>query len=227
MNLNTLTVTELRNLLRQNGIRGYSRLNRSEMLALLSQSPPPATTILSKSETELMNLPTDVLIDILVDVDLYWLAKFCRSSPRINSLCNNPRIWTLKYEKDFKEPFPSDTKLDPKIVYQTKKREFKTMFIRMFKWGLMFDITISIHWTIQQLIDEVKRICLTNEEMTRSQGQIIDFSAMLLMLTGRDSVIIVYPFSQPKIIYPHANLLTLGTKLDSIWNDFYQISLEY
>lgn len=238
MNPNILTVNELRNLLRQNGVRGYSRLNRSEIISLLQQhssinteslTPQQSSmsNTLSPSDIDLIDLPTDVLIDLLAELDLYWLDKFCRSSSRINSLCNHPRLWKLRYEKDFKEPFPADSQLEAKEVYLTKKRTFKKMFIRMFKWGLIFDITVSLDWTIRQLIDEVKIICLENREMRSSTGDIIDFREMVLMLQGKENITIGDPFTNPVILYPYRDQLTLDDKLDSIWNGFFQISLKY
>lgn len=102
---NYLTVVELKNLARQNGLSGYSRLNRTDLISLLQQLPVslsnPKISQRALSETSLALLPRDMQLELLIQVDLPELQNICISNKQFRQLCQEEQFWELKVRKDF------------------------------------------------------------------------------------------------------------------------------
>lgn len=49
----------------------------------------------------LIDLPIDVLIEILSKLTNSEIAKFCQTNPHLNAICKDNRLWTCKFIKDF------------------------------------------------------------------------------------------------------------------------------
>lgn len=49
----------------------------------------------------IIDLPIDVLIEILSKLPNAEIAQFCQTNPYLNSICQNNRLWTQKFLNDF------------------------------------------------------------------------------------------------------------------------------
>ena len=82
-------------------------------------------------ETNLLHVPKDVLIMMMLDLDLPDVLKMCRSNKRFNEiLCQNPLFWRKKLEKEYPKLDISNVK-DYKGLYSYLKRKIK----KGNKWG--------------------------------------------------------------------------------------------
>ena len=60
--------------------------------------PPPPTPI----RRNIVNLPSEILFDILLNTETTDLAKLCPMHPIINNICNDGYFWQLKLLQDYK-----------------------------------------------------------------------------------------------------------------------------
>ena len=52
-------------------------------------------------ESNISNLPKDLLFLLALDMNLPDILRFCSSSSRINkTVCNNPTFWQQKLQRD-------------------------------------------------------------------------------------------------------------------------------
>lgn len=82
-------------------------------------------------ETNLLHIPKDVLIMMMLDLDLPDVLKMCRSNKRFNEiLCQNPLFWRKRLEKEYPKLDISNVK-DYKGLYSYLKRKIR----KGEKWG--------------------------------------------------------------------------------------------
>lgn len=96
-----LTVSKLKNLARQHRLSGYSRLNRNDLISLLSNFIPP------KVEQSLESLPRDMQLEILSRMDLPELQKTCTSNKYFSQLCSQEQLWQQVIQRKYPDrPLP-------------------------------------------------------------------------------------------------------------------------
>lgn len=70
----------------------------------------------------LVELPRDVLVQMLSTLDLESLGKICQSSSQLNQLCDDDILWVVKYQNEFNETFPPNYERFAKNLYLVKIR---------------------------------------------------------------------------------------------------------
>lgn len=79
-----------------------------------------------------MEIPTDVLNEILLNSTPETINKICQTHPRLNQLCNNENFWQQKLAKDY----PS---VDNKPVqYATWKQLYRDLYLHKIKYIPIF-----------------------------------------------------------------------------------------
>ena len=53
------------------------------------------------NSSTILNLPIDLLIEILSKLPISEIAQFCQTNPHLNAICQNNRLWTSKFLNDF------------------------------------------------------------------------------------------------------------------------------
>ena len=87
MNFNNLTIPELKNFARTRGIGGLSRLRKNELVVLLQQFGQQPT------QQTINNLPSDMQVELLANMDLNELRKLCTSNKQLRQLCQSELLW--------------------------------------------------------------------------------------------------------------------------------------
>ena len=104
--LKFLSVIELKNLARQRGLSGYSRLNRADLISSLQQSSftsnvqqsPPKSISLN---IQLESLPQDMQLEILSHLTLPELLNYCNTNKQLASLCKSELLWEKMVKRDY------------------------------------------------------------------------------------------------------------------------------
>lgn len=73
------------------------------------------------SDTRFNNLPDDMLIEIMLDMDYRSLKQLCRTNKRINKICRNETFWRDKYIQDFQKD---------KLILSSWYRQYKLEYSR-------------------------------------------------------------------------------------------------
>ena len=89
-NLNHYTMIELRQIARQQGLTGYTRLRKEELVGLLN----------SRKQTE-STISKDIQYEILLRSNPKEISKICATSKETQQLCRNEHLWQGKVGNDF------------------------------------------------------------------------------------------------------------------------------
>lgn len=106
MDYNSLTVSDLKKIAKDQRLSGYSNMRKHELISLLLRNQ---TLIVSPSITEknnqynLESLPIDMQIEILSSVDLTDLERICASNKYFAQLCQNKQLWAKLLKKYYPE----------------------------------------------------------------------------------------------------------------------------
>lgn len=96
--MNNLTIAELKDLAKKNSIRIPTGYRKPEIVELLQQFLPNKPPPMAK---EFNDLPNDVLMNILLNLDYVELRRICKTDKRVQKLCQNEYFWEQKYKRDF------------------------------------------------------------------------------------------------------------------------------
>nr|QBK92068.1 MAG: F-box domain and ankyrin repeat protein [Pithovirus LCPAC304] len=114
MDLSDLTVVNLRKLAKENGLKGYSRLGKAELIDFLETNL--ATERLSPEEEvfletdpshlkpgifDLMELPYEMRLYTLAQLRYPDLMRFCATSKAAAKICLDNHFWGIKTRRDF------------------------------------------------------------------------------------------------------------------------------
>lgn len=73
---------------------------------------------------ELINLPKDILYQLLFPLDLSTLSKLCLTNKQFQNICEDPRIWKIKSEIEFGIKFPTNKDLNYKQIFIQKTTQY-------------------------------------------------------------------------------------------------------
>lgn len=93
---NIYTVAELKQIARERGLSGYSRLRRNELIDLL-QGSSINRTVKATDRSELIqelpnNLPDDILYELTQHLSISELKALCSTNQQYAKLCQSPRF---------------------------------------------------------------------------------------------------------------------------------------
>lgn len=133
VNLEALTVVELRSMLKKMGLKTSGR--KAELIERIKEAEPlrksenrrPSVQKLEQSQMPI--LPPDMLVAIALELELPDLFRFCMSSKRHNEVvCKNKMFWLRRLQRDKmgrKEHPNYKTISDYKSYYRARRREYK------------------------------------------------------------------------------------------------------
>nr|QBK92069.1 MAG: F-box domain and ankyrin repeat protein [Pithovirus LCPAC304] len=96
MDLADLTVVNLRKLAKENGLKGYSRLRKAELIDFLETEIDPKPGIF-----DLMELPYEMRLYTLSQLRYPDLMRFCATSKAAAQICEDNHFWAIKTRRDF------------------------------------------------------------------------------------------------------------------------------
>ena len=128
-----MKVTELKALTRERGLRGYSRLRRAELVALLQNNPPPPPQMstwepiddrLRPDRSALLRLrqPTQQ------EMDIFQQQEMSKSRPQVKNKLNDWYDWLVNHI--------------PKTVKDKVSRAYKILRIRL--WGCIMGLLVPL-----------------------------------------------------------------------------------
>lgn len=123
--LNNLKVVELKEMLKNSGLKTSGRKAELVERLLKSQKVSPQKPPQDLTKTSLQNLPKDILFKLALDLDLPDLFSLCLSSKKYNdAICDNQDFWKQRLIKDKKtgKIVISSIKNPKKFYEQTEKK---------------------------------------------------------------------------------------------------------
>ena len=72
---------------------------------------------------ELINLPDDILYQVLNKLDLSSIARICSTHSKFNRLCNKEYFWIYRYKEEFGLSLPHENLLSARDRYLKEKAQ--------------------------------------------------------------------------------------------------------
>ena len=128
-----MRMPELKSLARERRLRGYSRMSKAELVALLQNSPPPGQSRASTSPTP----PTRTWEPIddrrprkpsAQEMDIFEQQEMSKSRPQLKGKLNKWYDWLISHV--------------PKPIKDGASKAFKTLRIRL--WGCIIGLLVPM-----------------------------------------------------------------------------------
>lgn len=73
----------------------------------------------------LLNVPKNVLIQTIIDLDVEDILSLCRTNKKLNQdVCENDTFWAKKLQKDFHIRYKSSSPRSAKSIYEQVSYDF-------------------------------------------------------------------------------------------------------
>lgn len=78
-----------------------------------------------QADVQLLNIPNEILFNILLNLNTQSLISLCKSNQYVRSICDDEYFWSIKFVTDF--PF-----VDPPLTNDNEEIEWKNSYIEVF-----------------------------------------------------------------------------------------------